>query len=99
MDLELGSDMDDACVLLFFLPLSRSDPRSSADDTGGTTRREAKAQKGKAAALKGELARLLAQPLVARGVSTRYITSGSAPIADDLVAGQGAPCRPSLAVR
>ena len=38
----------------------------------------------------GELKELLAQPLIARGVSTRYITSGSRSIVDDMVLGQRA---------
>ncbi|KAJ6487917.1 ATP-dependent RNA helicase [Mycena sanguinolenta] len=46
-----------------------------------------KAKDLKNASMKAELKRLLAQPLVARGVSTRYITSGSKPIVDDLLAG------------
>ncbi|GMK59849.1 hypothetical protein CspeluHIS016_0900660 [Cutaneotrichosporon spelunceum] len=37
--------------------------------------------------LKGELAALLAQPLVARGVSARYPTSGSRVIVDDVLSG------------
>ncbi|GJJ07838.1 hypothetical protein Clacol_002043 [Clathrus columnatus] len=41
----------------------------------------------KVTALKAELNHALAQPLVARGVSTRYITSGTRAIADDLLAG------------
>lgn len=32
---------------------------------------------------------MLSRPLIARGVSTRYITSGSRPIADDIIAGKG----------
>ena len=40
------------------------------------------------AALKAELKRLLSQPLIAKGISTRYITSGSRPIVDDLLAGE-----------
>lgn len=36
-----------------------------------------KAKTAKLNAMKAELKRLLAQPLVARGVSTKYITSGS----------------------
>lgn len=31
---------------------------------------------------------MLAEPLVARGVLARYITSGSRPIVDDLLAGE-----------
>lgn len=46
-----------------------------------------KTQNAKLGAMKEELKRLLAQPLVARGVSTRYITSGSRPIVDDIVSG------------
>ena len=38
--------------------------------------------------LKAELRGLLKQPLVARGVSTRYVTSGSNPIAHDMLAGE-----------
>jgi len=37
--------------------------------------------------MKAELQNLLSQPLIARGISTRYITSGSRPIVDDLLAG------------
>ena len=38
--------------------------------------------------LKAELKGLLKQPLVARGVSTRYVTSGSHPIAHGMLAGE-----------
>jgi len=34
---------------------------------------------------RAELKALLAQPLVARGISVRYLTSGSKSIADDLI--------------
>ncbi|KAG6861318.1 hypothetical protein C0995_001637 [Termitomyces sp. Mi166 len=46
-----------------------------------------KAKDAKNAALKAELKYLLSQPLIARGISTKYITSGSRPIVDDLIAG------------
>lgn len=36
-------------------------------------------------AQRAELKGLLAQPLVARGISARYLTSGSKLIADDLI--------------
>lgn len=39
--------------------------------------------------MKGELRGMLCRPLIARGVSTRYVTSGSRPIAADIVSGQG----------
>ena len=38
-------------------------------------------------ALKTELGQMLSEPLISRGVSARYITSGSRPIVDDLLAG------------
>lgn len=37
--------------------------------------------------MKADLKRMLSQPLIARGISTRYITSGSVPIVDDLLNG------------
>ena len=39
------------------------------------------------ASMKAELKHLLSQPLIARGISARYITSGSRLIVDDLLAG------------
>lgn len=44
-------------------------------------------EKAEIASLKNELSHLLSQPLVARGVSTKYITSGSRTVVDDIVAG------------
>ncbi|KAL1759633.1 hypothetical protein FB107DRAFT_195150, partial [Schizophyllum commune] len=41
------------------------------------SKRQKKAANTKTAALKAQLKELLAQPLIARGVSTKYITSGS----------------------
>jgi ATP-dependent RNA helicase DDX24/MAK5 len=35
--------------------------------------------------MKAELKDLLAQPLIARGISTRYITSGSTAVVDDII--------------
>ncbi|KAI0763081.1 DEAD-domain-containing protein [Trametes elegans] len=62
----------------------------ASDDEGAVaapSKQKRKALSAKTAALKAELKALLSQPLVARGVSTRYITSGVRSIADDLVAG------------
>ena len=42
----------------------------------------------KRVAMKAELRELISQPVIARGVSTKYITSGSKPIIDDLLAGE-----------
>ncbi|KAJ6470650.1 ATP-dependent RNA helicase [Mycena vitilis] len=58
----------------------------SDEDKPSNQKRKAKDLKN--ANLKAELKRLLAQPIVARGVSTRYITSGSRPIVDDIIAGE-----------
>jgi len=60
---------------------------SDYDSDGGFSKRKIKTQNSKVAILRDELRRLLKQPLVARGVSTRYITSGTTPIVDDLLAG------------
>ncbi|KAJ7108563.1 ATP-dependent RNA helicase MAK5 [Mycena epipterygia] len=60
----------------------------SDSDEEKPSNQKRKAKDLKNANLKAELKRLLAQPLVARGVSTRYITSGSRPIVDDLIAGE-----------
>jgi ATP-dependent RNA helicase DDX24/MAK5 len=42
---------------------------------------------GRTASLKAELKHMLSQPLLPRGVSAKYITSGSRPIADNMLAG------------
>ncbi|EMD35512.1 hypothetical protein CERSUDRAFT_139322 [Gelatoporia subvermispora B] len=67
-----------------------SDFETPTDDEGRSapSKRKSKAAEAKTAALKAELKELLAQPLVARGISTRYITSGSRSIADEMLAGQ-----------
>ncbi|KAJ7598923.1 ATP-dependent RNA helicase [Mycena floridula] len=59
----------------------------SDDDAEGAGKGKRKARNGKNAALKAQLKHLLAQPLLARGVSTRYITSGSNPIVESLLGG------------
>ena len=53
------------------------------------TKAQQKAADTKVSRLKANLKRLLAQPLVAKGVSPRYITSGAVSIADDMLAGNG----------
>jgi ATP-dependent RNA helicase DDX24/MAK5 len=59
-----------------------------SDDRAGGSKRQIKAHEAKLGQLKAELGELLKQPLVARGVSTRYVTSGSNPIAHDMLAGE-----------
>ncbi|KAI0346466.1 DEAD-domain-containing protein [Trametopsis cervina] len=49
--------------------------------------RQRKSIQAKTSGLKAELKELLAQPLIARGISTRYITSGSRSIVDDVIEG------------
>ncbi|KAG9028583.1 ATP-dependent RNA helicase [Tulasnella sp. JGI-2019a] len=44
-------------------------------------------EKNQIASLKSELSYLLRQPLVARGISMKYITSGSRSVVDEIVAG------------
>jgi ATP-dependent RNA helicase DDX24/MAK5 len=63
---------------------------SEDDDEATPAKRNKRAAGAKSAKLRAELQQLLAQPLITRGVSTRYITSGSVPIADDLLAGDRA---------
>ncbi|KAL0960116.1 hypothetical protein HGRIS_011758 [Hohenbuehelia grisea] len=65
-----------------------SDFMSDSDGELKPSKQIRKAQAAKNAALKTELKQLLAEPLVVRGFSTRYITSGSNPIVDDLLAGE-----------
>ncbi|KAF7318870.1 hypothetical protein HMN09_00222500 [Mycena chlorophos] len=65
-----------------------SDMMSDSEDDEKPTAQQRKASESKNAGLKAELRRMLAKPLLARGVSTRYITSGSQPIVDDLLAGE-----------
>ncbi|KAL1698553.1 P-loop containing nucleoside triphosphate hydrolase protein [Schizophyllum commune] len=60
----------------------------SDSESEAPSKRQKKAANTKTAALKAQLKELLAQPLVARGVSTKYIASGSRPIVDDLLAGE-----------
>ena len=60
----------------------------SEGEDGAQSKRQLKNAGAKTAALKAELKAMLAQPLVARGVSTRYITSGTVSIADEMIAGE-----------
>lgn len=65
----------------------------SEGDEGVGKRKKEKTNKGGAAklkALKANLAELLQQPILARGISAKFITSGSRPIVDDLLRGDSA---------
>jgi len=50
--------------------------------------RSSKTRDSKLVRLKSELKELLNEPLIARGVSTRYITYGSRPVAAAILAGE-----------
>ena len=54
----------------------------------GPTKRQQKATNAKIKDQKLQLKQLLSQPLLAQGISQRYITSGSNPIVHELLAGQ-----------
>ena len=60
---------------------------SDSGNEGGSSSKRKKVD-GERAAMKAELRRMTSKPLVARGISIRYITSGSRPIVDDLLAGE-----------
>jgi len=64
-----------------------SDFISDSDDEGKLSNQKRRAKNNAMASMKAELKHLLSQPLIARGISTRYITSGSRLIVDDLLAG------------
>ncbi|KIL61030.1 hypothetical protein M378DRAFT_167364 [Amanita muscaria Koide BX008] len=50
--------------------------------------RKHKAQDAKIATLKAQLKQMLAQPILVKGISAKYITSGSRQIIDDLLTGE-----------
>jgi len=64
-----------------------SDFISDSEDEGKLSNQKRLAKTNAMASMKAELKHLLSQPLIARGISTRYITSGSRLIVDDLLAG------------
>ena len=66
------------CIFIFI---------SDSDDEGKIFNQKRRAKNNAMASMKAELKHLLSQPLIAQGISTRYITSGSRLIVDDLLAG------------
>jgi len=60
------------------------DSEPDSDENDNVSRRS----NARASALKAELKLLLSQPVVARGVSAKYVTSGSRAIAHDIVTGE-----------
>ncbi|KAJ3780339.1 ATP-dependent RNA helicase [Lentinula aff. detonsa] len=63
-----------------------SDFASDSDDHA--TKRQRKTDQAKTATMKAQLKHMLSQPLIARGISARYITSGSNHIVDELISGE-----------
>ncbi|KAH7868473.1 ATP-dependent RNA helicase [Lentinula edodes] len=61
---------------------------ASDSDGDNPNKRQRKADQATAAALKAQLKQMLAQPLIARGISAKYITSGSNHIVDELISGE-----------
>ncbi|KZT25757.1 DEAD-domain-containing protein [Neolentinus lepideus HHB14362 ss-1] len=59
---------------------------AASDDDEGTVHTKKRKDSAKVGALKAELKQLLAQPLLAKGISAKYITSGSRSIIDDMIA-------------
>ena len=90
MEIELDSDFMRSVALRYLESVNADiDTHSgSEDEQDRPTKHKAKSQNAKTAVLKAELKQLLSQPLIAKGISTRYITSGSRPIVDDLIAGE-----------
>ena len=94
MEIEVDSDMglryDDSLIKSCQIFIFHCTSCSSDDEA--TTKRRKKTMNAKTASLKAELKQLLAQPLIARGISTRYITSGSRPIVDNMIVGDCTCC-------
>ncbi|KAG1776796.1 ATP-dependent RNA helicase [Suillus placidus] len=64
-----------------------SDILSESADESNPSKHQKRNNDAKMAVLKAKLKELMSQPLLSRGVSMRYITSGSRPIADDIISG------------
>jgi ATP-dependent RNA helicase DDX24/MAK5 len=64
-----------------------SDFASGSENEELTAKRH-KLPDAKTATLKAQLKQMLSQPLLAKGISARYITSGSRQIVDELLAGE-----------
>lgn len=91
MEIELDSDFLRQATLRdsrYPFRADRTAHSASEDEQDRPTKQKKKSGNAKTAALKAELKQLLSQPLIAKGISTRYITSGSRPIVDDLIAGE-----------
>ena len=67
----------------------RTDPSLESDgENAEHAARKHKAQDTKTASLKAQLKQMLAQPILVKGISAKYITSGNRQIIDDLLTGE-----------
>lgn len=71
-----------------FITICSTSYSGSEDGQDRPRKQKKKVQNAKTINLKAELKNLLSQPLISKGISTRYITSGSRSIVDDLVTGE-----------
>ena len=92
MGIELDSDFADryarprpVCLPVFE---PRQPPSDEETKRTGPTKRQKRATDTRIKDQKLQLKQLLIQPLLAQGVSKRYVTSGSNPIAHELLAGE-----------
>lgn len=92
MEIELDSDFATRCAHFPLVHLLMFELRPPHSDAGakpnGPTKRQQKAASARIKDQKLQLKQLLAQPLLAQGISKRYITSGSNPIVHELLAGE-----------
>jgi len=88
MEIELDSDFA-RCAPMFLINFRGfQTKRPFSDSQEGANGRTRGKQDVATAALKNELKQLLSQPLLARGISAKYITSGARSVADDLMHGK-----------
>ena len=99
MGIELDSDFVDRCARPHPVCLPVFEPRRPPSDgetkSTGPTKHRQKATDTRIKDQKQQLKQHLMQPLLAQGVSKRYVTSGNNPIAHELLAGESksAICR------
>ena len=99
----LGVELDSDFVKYFFFPDSRVKSilitlfiasTFSESDSETSSQLKRKGRDRQLEAMKAELRQMLSEPLIVHGVSAKYITSGSRPIVDDLLAGERTSLHP-----
>ena len=92
MEIELDSDADARCVdFTNFAELMHIYCHRISDEDAPSKKRKETKEKQRIHALKTELKHLLSQPLVAKGVMKKYITSGARRIVPELLDASGTP--------